>query len=287
LRYQGSKILAAAALLTGCGPGGGDLIDMPGETGSVDAGPSAPDADLPMPDASSPATGSVEITGDWETLLSLEKPTGKFDEPSFGGFNYLISSLDTGLNASDVYINIGDETTAASAIAVDLGKVGDLSGVAFDFSIRHESGDNYSFRVTNASSGESTTLCWGVSCPSGSIATELLDGQVPISNYNGLQVQLRSQDVQGSSAKLENLELIGMTPTAGSAPLLATTVKPDTPSTIPIDPPGRVGQWILGTDLAVMDWELKGRITLSRPDDATSERSKVRLAVDFVHDTRL
>jgi hypothetical protein len=58
-------------------------------------------------------------------------------------------------------------------------------------------------------------------------------------------------------------------------------------SHLPFDPPGRIGQWILGTDLVLMDWELSGTVTLVRPDDALTDLTKVRLAVDFVNDTRL
>ena len=93
-----------------------------------------------------------------------------------------------------------------------------------------------------------------------------------------------SQDEPNS---LTNMQLFGMTATDESAPLLSSTVEPDTESTLPLDPSGRLGQWILGTGLPTRDWELTGTITLTRPDEALSDRNKVRLAVDFIKDTTL
>ena len=200
------------------------------------------------------ATGRVEISDNWETFGQLEKPTGKIDEPSFGGFNYLISSLPSGFTAGDMYLNLGDETVEEASIAADLGDVAALSEAAFDFSIRQVVGQRQVFALTRVASGETTTLCWGVQCPEGSIVKELLGGEPPFSEYNGLQIQLRAQEIAGSSAKLEQVELVGLLPTDESPPLLEATVTPETPSSIPIDPPGRVGQWILGTDLATSDW---------------------------------
>ena len=36
-----------------------------------------------------------------------------------------------------------------------------------------------------------------------------------------------------------------------------------------------------------MDWELSGTVTLVRPDDASTDLTKVRVAVDLVIDTRM
>ena len=67
------------------------------------------------------------------------------------------------------------------------------------------------------------------------------------------------------------------------------TVTPDVPGTIfPFDL-GRRGQWLLADELdfVLKEWELTGVVTLSRPDAALSDVTKVRLAVDFVRDPRL
>jgi hypothetical protein len=76
-----------------------------------------------------------------------------------------------------------------------------------------------------------------------------------------------------------------------SDPLFNGTVVPSTPSTLSNfgDPPGRVGQWILGDslDLVLTEWLLTGMVTLSRPDDATMDVTQVRFSVDLVNDTRL
>jgi hypothetical protein len=229
----------------------------------------------------------VKITNDWEKFLDLEKPTDKFDEPSFGGFNYWISSVADGFNANDLYLNLGDESTEDSTVAADLGDVSTLSGVAFNFSIKQVVDTRYVFSVTNTSNNQTDTVCWGTACPEGSISKATLSGETGFNGYNGLQIQLRAQDVDASSASLSNMQLIGMRATEESAPLLSSTVEPDTESTLPLDPSGRLGQWILGTGLPTRDWELTGTITLTRPDEALIDRNKVRLAVDFIKDTTL
>ncbi len=65
-------------------------------------------------------------------------------------------------------------------------------------------------------------------------------------------------------------------------------VTPDSPGTI-LGDSGRRGQWMLGDslDLVLDEWELTGLVTLSRPDAALSDVTKVRLAVDFVRDPDL
>jgi hypothetical protein len=233
------------------------------------------------------ADAAVVITNDPSTFNFLIKPTGKPDEPSFGGFNYWISSRVGEFRENDQYLNVGDETLETTAIASNLGNVTDLSGTAFDFSIQHLADKNFSFSMTNTSNNATSILCWGIECPLGSIATPTLDGLSPITNYNGLQIQVRAQEILGSSATVENLTLSGLDISPGSDALFDGTVTPLTPSTLPLDLPGRIGQWILGTDLVLMDWELSGTVTLVRPDDALTDLTKVRLAVDFVNDTRL
>ena len=239
-----------------------------------------------MPDR---ARAAVQITNDASTFGFLLKPTGKPDEPSLGGFNYWISSRTgaSDFKKNDQYLNVGDETDETTAIAADLGTVTNLSGTGFDFSITHTANKNVSFDLSNLGTGATSTLCWGIDCPTGSISTPTLDGQPPINNYNGLQIQVRAQEILGSSITIDNLTLTGLDIAPGSAALFDGVVTPFTPSTLPLDLPGRVGQWILGTDLVLLDWELAGRVTLVRPDAALSDRNKVRLAVDFVNDTRL
>jgi hypothetical protein len=52
---------------------------------------------------------------------------------------------------------------------------------------------------------------------------------------------------------------------------------------------GRRGQWLLGDDLDLVEnaWELRGVVTLTRPDAALEDVTKVRLAVDLVRDPGL
>lgn len=236
---------------------------------------------------------TIVITNDPNTFLFLEKPTGQFDEPSLGGFEYLISSRTNEFRANDQYLIVGEEANDATALVADLGTVGELSGTAFDFSIQHNrlGGRNFTFSINNPLTGEISELCWGDNCALSSTSMSTLNGQAPINTYNGMQLQVRAQDVMDASATISGLSLTGVDIDPDSAGLFEGTVTPFTNSTLSIfgDPPGRVGQWILGDslDLVLADWELTGTVTLSRPDEAILDLTNVRLSVDFVNDTRL
>lgn len=236
------------------------------------------------------ARASVVIIGDAGGVFDtgvfwrLDRPTGKPDETSLGGFNYWISSRVGDFRENDQYLNEGDETDTSTAIAANLGTVTNLSGVPFDFSIEHVTNKNFSFSLTN--SGTPSVLCWGIDCPGGSISSPTLNGKPPITNFNGLQLQFRAQDVANSTTEVRNLALSGVDIDPMSDAWFDGVVTPTTDSTIDFDPPGRVGQWIMGYDLASMDWVLSGTVTLTR-DEADSDRNKVRLAVDFVRDPTL
>ena len=238
------------------------------------------------------ADASVLVTSDPSTFLRLERPGGEFDETSLGGFEYLISSRTSGFRANDQYLIVGDESDAATAIAADLGAVGELSETPLDFSIQHNliDGRNFTFSIANPATGGISVLCWGDNCPPGSTSTPTLNGQAPINTYNGLQLQVRAQEVEDSSATISNLSLTGVDIDPRSAALFAGTVAPSTTSTLSIfgDPPGRVAQWLLGDslDLVLLEWELSGTVTLMR-EFAKEDLTMVRLAVDFVNDTSL
>lgn len=281
-----SACASAAADRNEPSPSSSPAATSPGESKDASLPTPAPEVGQapPAPDASiAPPPAFVEITNDWDTFLHLEKPYGKIDEPSLGGFEYVISSR-TGFDGNDQYINIGDESLPSTALAAELGPAADISGTPFQFSIKHVANQNMSFRMTNT---VSSVLCWGTNCPAGSTASATLDGKPPLKGFNGLQIQVRAQDVKSSSTTVTNLSLVGVTPSSGSDPLFGGKVTPSSQPTLPLDPPGRVGQWILGESLAVVDWELTGTVTASRPDGATSETSKVRFVVDFVIDKRL
>jgi hypothetical protein len=221
-------------------------------------------------------------------FFNLDRPTGKFDETGLSGFEFLISSRTEAFRANDQYLISGEETAEATSIGADLGAVGDLSGVPFAFSIRHNlvGGRNFTFELRDTRTIGSSVLCWGQNCPAGSFSIEILNGIPPIQSYNGLQIQVRAQDVVGSSAAVRITSLSGVD-VAGAA-FFDEVVTPDSPGTIPGDS-GRRGQWMLGDslDLVLDEWELTGLVTLTRPDAALSDVTKVRLAVDFVRDPDL
>jgi len=234
------------------------------------------------------ATVIATDPNDFAPFLPLFRPTGKFDETGLSGFEFLISSRTGQFRAADQYLIAGNVTAPTTSLAADLGQVADLSAVTFGFSVRHNlvGGRNFSFSLTNLVTSQVSVLCWGQNCPAGSLAAPILNGIPPISDYNGLQIQVRAQGVVGSSAAVTVTALNGVT--VGGAPFFDEVVTPSSPGTVPFDL-GRRGQLLLGDnlDLVVNEWELTGLVTLTRPDAALVDLTKVRLAVDLVRDPGL
>ncbi len=238
-----------------------------------------------------PAAATVVVSGpaDGSAYLPLHMPTGQFDERGLSGFEFLISSATGPFNAGDQYLIQGEDTNETQAIGNDLGQVADLSGVPFDFSIRHNlvGGRNFTFSLTNTRTAQEHVLCWGKNCAAGATSAETLDGIPPIVDYNGIQLQVRAQQVAGSSVQVEIFGLSGVT--LSGAELFHETVVPTSPGTIHLFDFGRRGQWFMAdaNDLTANEWELSGRVTLTRTDAALTDRTKVRLAVDLVRDPGL
>lgn len=237
-----------------------------------------------------PAGATVTVSGpaDNSAYFPLVMPTGAFDERGLSGFEFLIGGVETGFFAGDQYIVQGEDTNPAQTIFADLGTAADLSGETFDFSIQHNlaSGRNFTFSISNAL--QTSVLCWGLGCAPGSISAETINGFAPILDYNGLQVQIRAQDVLGATTQVQIQGLTGVMLNL-QEPLFDETVTLSTPGTIlPFDL-GRRGQWFMAddNDLTANEWELFGTVTLTRPDDATTDRTKVRLAVDLVRNESL
>lgn len=238
-----------------------------------------------------PGGALVTVSGpdDGSVFLGLYRPTGQFDETSLSGFELLISSRIGEFRANDQYLISGEETDETTSIARDLGAVGDLSGTPFTFTIEHHltGGRNFTFAVTNDVAHTTDVLCWGEGCDPGATSAQTLAGIPPIASYNGLQIQVRAQDVAGASARVALTSLTGVSVSGES--LFDETVVPTSPGTIsPLDA-GRRGQWMLGDDLDLVEneWTLEGSVTLTRPDEALADLTKVRLAVDLVRDPSL
>lgn len=234
------------------------------------------------------ATVIVSAPDDPLPFLNLFRPTGEFDETGLSGFEFLISSTTDPFTGNDQYLISGNETEPTTSIGNNLGDVADISAVEFFFSIQHNlvGGRNFTFSLTEQGSGTTDTLCWGQNCAPASNAVPILNGIPPIIDYNGIQLQVRAQEVVGSSATVEILSLNGVT--VSGAGFFNESVTPSSPGTIPSDT-GRRGQWMLADDLDLTDneWELTGLVTLVRPDAALTDRTKVRLAVDLVRDPSL
>lgn len=241
---------------------------------------------LPVESARALVTVSGPI--DARAFLPLFRPTGEFDETGLSGFEFLISSTTDPFTGNDQYLIQGEDTNPIQAIGNDLGDVEDLRDVTFTFSIQHNlvGGRNFTFALTNSLTSETSVLCWGQNCAMDANAAEFINGEPPIMGYNGLQFQVRSQEIRGSSATVEILSLNGVD--VGGSPFFDETVNRISPGTIPLDT-GRRGQWMMADnlDLLVNEWELLGTVRLDRPDAALVDRTKVRLSVDLVRDPNL
>jgi hypothetical protein len=238
-----------------------------------------------------PAAATVVVSGpdDGSAYFPLVMPTGAFDERGLSGFEFFISSTTGQFNSNDQYLIQGESTNAVQSIANDLGAVADLSGIPFAFSIRHNlvGGRNFTFSLTNSVTSQVSALCWGQSCAPGSISAERINGFDPIVDYNGLQLQVRAQDVAGASVAVQILGFSGVT--LSGSPLFDETVMPTSPGTIFALDQGRRGQWFMAddNDLTANEWEIFGMVTVNRIDAALTDRNKVRLAIDLVRDPNL
>jgi hypothetical protein len=232
----------------------------------------------------------VTDPNDGSPFATLFRPDPtQFDETALSGVEYQISSLTGVFRANDQYMISGQETDEATSIGNELGDVNDLSGTPFGFSLQHNllGGRNFTFSVTNHNTMETDVLCWGQNCAPGSNSTEILNGIPPIFDYNGLAIQVRAQEVVGSSAAVTITSLTGVS--VAGANFFDEVVTLTSPGTISLFDAGRRGQWMLAddNDLVLNEWELSGTVTLIRPDAALGDRTKVRLAIDLVREPSL
>ncbi len=234
--------------------------------------------------------------------LDIPPIGGALDERGFSGFEYRLSGRDPTVDefiANDMYLIQGNDTNPTQAIGANIGDVDtttnlhELSGVPINFSIQHNlvGGRNLTFSLFNTISMETSVLCWGLNCAPSSISAETINGEAPFNEFNGLQVQVRAQEVPGSTASVQITALNGISDIVGD-PFYDETVDPTLPGTIQTmfgDDAGRRGQWLIADNLEFLtnEWELVGIVTLSRPDDAFGDRTKVRLAIDLVRDPEL
>lgn len=248
-----------------------------------------------------PAHATLNVIGPEPNQLnffqSLDTPPGGAeDEKGFAGFEYLISGLTDPFAGNDMYLIGGNETTPAQAIGIDLGDNASLSGQTFEFSIAQNlaGGRNLTFAMSAVGSAQTSVLCWGTSCAPGSINQAIINGMTPIVEYNGLQIQVRAQSDDFPSATTA-VQITGFNGVPNAA-FFDETVDRTVPGTVQPFPPfavdaGRRVQWLMGDDLEFQqEWELTGLVTITRPDsgdDATLDRSSIRLAVDLVRDPLL
>lgn len=233
-------------------------------------------------------------------------PGGAFDERAFSGFEYLISGRTSpsfpAFETNDMYLVAGNQTDPSQAIGIDLGDRAALSGVEYQFSISQSifGGRNLTFAMTPTGSTATSALCWGINCPIGSVSQQVINGMSPITDYNGLGIQVRSQSSQfvdaTTSVRITSFTGTNVTGFSG-APLYDETVDPTIPGSIQTffgTDNGRRVQLLLGDALEFQgEWQLQGFVTITRPntvgnpDDGIFDRSSIRLAVDLVQDPTL
>jgi len=228
--------------------------------------------------------------------LAIPPVGGALDERGFAGFEFLMSGVDPSVDAfdaNDMFVIAGNVTDPTEARGLDLGGRDDLNAIPFTFSLKHNltGGRNLTFSLTNSITQQASVLCWGVNCAEGSVAYATINGQGPFDAFNGIQVQVRAQEVAGSSTSVQITDLVGIADVTG-APFYNETVDPTLPGTIQTifgNDAGRRGQWLIASELEFLlqEWDLQGVVTLSRPDGATTDRSQVRLAIDLVRDPNL
>jgi len=249
-----------------------------------------------------PARATVTVSGPDPSAssvffgLAIPPVGGAFDERGFAGFEFLMSGVDpatNAFNANDMFVIAGNDTNPTEARGLNVGDRAALNGVPFNFSIQHNltGGRNLTFSLTSSITQQSSVLCWGVNCAAGSTAYATINGQGPFDAFNGIQVQVRAQDVVGSSTSVRITDLVGISDIVG-APFYDETVDPTLPGTIQTifgTDAGRRGQWLIASELEFLsrEWTLEGVVTLNRPDAALTDRSKVRLAIDLVRDPNL
>lgn len=241
----------------------------------------------------SPAAAVVVVSGpvSGAAFFPLVQPTGQFDERGLSGFEYFISGI-TGdeFLSYDQFLIQGEDTNPTQAIGADLGVAADLSGTEFEWSVQHNlaGGRNFTFSIAQPGSTDASVLCWGQGCdPTADVVVATLNGQGPLDDFNGIQVQVRAQDVPNSSATV-TIDALDGVPLSFDEPYFDETVVPTSPGSVSPFDFGRRGQWFIAqdNDLVLNAWELRGTVTLSRLDPALMDRTQVRLAIDLVRDPR-
>ncbi len=228
--------------------------------------------------------------------LAIPPVGGALDERGFSGFEFLMSGVDpatNAFNANDMFVIAGNDTNPTQAVGLNVGNRNEIHDIPFNFSIEHNlvGGRNLTFSLTNTLTQQSSVLCWGTNCTAGSVARETINGEGPFDAFNGIQIQVRAQDVVGSSTSVQITALSGIDDIVGD-PFFNGTVDPTLPGTIQTsfgNDAGRRGQWLIASELEFLakEWNLQGIVTLRRPDGALTDRSKVRLAIDLVRDPNL
>jgi hypothetical protein len=182
-----------------------------------------------------------------------------------GGFKYRISN-----GSFDLSLDSGTDTSgpAGSFLSADLGNHSFLNGAAYDFTVQHVAGEGFVVTMTRVGGGGSATLSWGTfTLPPGGTNAATLNGVAPGAAFNSIGLQ----SVAGGNrtAVLSNLSFgSGTVSVADGSFAATTTTNANSPLTQLV---------VADDDLALSNWTLAGRITLSKVGVGNDEAVKLRL----------
>jgi hypothetical protein len=187
-----------------------------------------------------------------------------------GGFKYRISN-----GSFDFSLDRGTDTggPAGSFISSNLGNQSFLNGAAYDFTVQHVAGQGIIVTMTRVGGG-STTLSWGTfTTPPPGTNAATLNGIAPTAAFNSIQLQSTASG-GNRSATLSNLSFTsGTVPVADGSFTGSTTTNANTPQTQLV---------VANGNLALENWTLAGRITLTRAGTGAGLDETVKLRLAFV-----
>jgi hypothetical protein len=183
-----------------------------------------------------------------------------------GGFKYRISNT-----SFDLSLDGGTDTSgpAGSFLSAGLGTHSFLNGAAYDFTVQHIAGEGFVVTMTRVGGGGSATLSWGTfTLPPAGASAATLNGVAPGATFNSIGLQSVASG-GNRSAVLSNLTFTSGTVSVADGSFGATTTtNANSPQTQLV---------VADDDLALSNWTLAGRITLSKVGVGNDEAVTLRL----------
>jgi len=186
----------------------------------------------------------------------------------------------------DQSLDAGGGTNAGNFIQKELTNSFNGIGNDYHFTFEHRAGEGFIFKVTPTGQADST-LAWGNftgGVPSGATVVSTINGRTPLTPFNALNIEARSQR-PGSSLKFSQLLFTspGMSVVEGS--FFGATVTQNT--VIGTSPAGTAFQSLVAdTSLSLYNWTLSGDISIKRTPGSGGDES-VKFTVDALQTTFL